>query len=298
MFTANLVMFFSLALIIYLAAAGRRRLSVIDYVRYVVPFRDWKSRTAFVDVCFYVAFKLAAGLQRALGILVSVQVAAVGHGILVASFGPTHAAPLSFGILAACYLVTFLVGDFTLYATHNLVHRVPILWELHKVHHSATFLSPFTKYRQHPLDDQINIIPNLVAVGMVIAAIRYIYAFSDAQAALMLICVESFGAIIGLDPFRHSHIPVSFGPLEKVLQSPNMHRLHHSSDPKHFNKNFGQRLSVWDWIFGTAAAAPVGEPLAFGIGDGKDCDYDTILKCYVMPLVKITAQPGNKLALD
>ena len=161
------------------------------------------------------------------------------------------------------------------------------------MHHSATFLSPLTKYRQHPLDELLNIIPSVVAVGLVIAGFQYFYAFSKAEAAIMLVNLELFGVIIGLDPFRHSHIPVSFGPLSWVLQSPNMHRLHHSSHPKHISKNFGQRLSILDWMFGTAMAAPTGEPMAFGIGRGEDRDFDTIVKCYVTPLVRIYEKIGG-----
>ena len=287
---SNLTMFFGLALVIFLVSAVRQGGSflIADYIRYVVPFQDWKSRTAFVDVCFYAIGKLSAGALAALNIFVSVLIGHFGDRALAANFGPAHPAPLTGDMLALFYGAIFLVDDFVNYVTHYLSHKVPVLWELHKVHHSATFLSPITKYRQHPLDNQVSNIPSLVILGLMIAVMRYNYALTDAQAAVMLAGVSFFGVIITLDPFRHSHIPVSFGLLDRIVQSPNMHRLHHSTRPEHFNKNLAKRLSMWDWIFGTAMAAPVDEPLTFGLGNGdEDRDYDTIVKAHLVPLVKI-----------
>ena len=66
---------------------------------------------------------------------------------------------------------------------------------------------------------------------------------------------------------RHTHIWLSFGPIiERVINSPAQHQIHHSRNPAHFNRNFGTNLSLWDWLFGTlyvTGAKP--ELLEFGV---------------------------------
>lgn len=59
-------------------------------------------------------------------------------------------------------------------------------------------------------------------------------------------------ATLAMANFHHSHIWVSFGPwLEHLIISPAQHQIHHSTRPEHFNKNYGQTLALWDWVFGT-----------------------------------------------
>jgi len=56
-----------------------------------------------------------------------------------------------------------------------------------------------------------------------------------------------------VDVFDHSHVPVSFGWLDRIFNGPGLHAIHHSAESRHRDKNFsnGFRLSIWDWIFGT-----------------------------------------------
>jgi sterol desaturase/sphingolipid hydroxylase (fatty acid hydroxylase superfamily) len=67
---------------------------------------------------------------------------------------------------------------------------------------------------------------------------------------------------------RHSHIWLSYGPvLEHVLISPAQHHVHHSMNPKHYNKNYGEVFAIWDLMFGTLYVLRAHEDLVFGLAD-------------------------------
>jgi sterol desaturase/sphingolipid hydroxylase (fatty acid hydroxylase superfamily) len=76
--------------------------------------------------------------------------------------------------------------------------------------------------------------------------------------------------------FHHSHIWISFGPvLERIFISPAQHQIHHSIEPKHFNRNYGQALALWDWMFGTLYVIREREVVTFGLDDKADAPLMT-----------------------
>jgi sterol desaturase/sphingolipid hydroxylase (fatty acid hydroxylase superfamily) len=85
---------------------------------------------------------------------------------------------------------------------------------------------------------------------------------------------------------QHSHMWISFrGVLGRVFVSPAHHQVHHSTNPKHFSKNFGSCLALWDWVFGTLyVPAHEREPLVFGVPDHDDAH--TVKAELVDPFVK------------
>ena len=87
---------------------------------------------------------------------------------------------------------------------------------------------------------------------------------------------------------RHSHVWLSFGPvIEHVVNSPAQHQIHHSDAPRHFNKNFGINLSLWDWMFGTLYVTQrKPEPIQFGAGERDDHRYLTLYSLIVTPFVE------------
>ena len=85
---------------------------------------------------------------------------------------------------------------------------------------------------------------------------------------------------------RHSPAWVSYGPrLEKWLISPAMHQIHHSSDPKHWDKNMGGGLAIWDRLGGTLYVPNGREELNFGIGE-ETKDYRSLYGIYIEPVLK------------
>lgn len=170
---------------------------------------------------------------------------------------------LGFGLT----LALFIVDDFLRYIVHYQFHRVPELWEFHKVHHSAEVLNFATAERHHPLE--VIVTAAVLAVGLGIVNGIFI-AFFGAQVTAMTIAGANallFAFNICGGVLRHSPFWVSFGPsAERWVISPAMHQIHHSEKPEHFDRNFGGSLAVWDRMFGTIHIPQGREIEGYGIG--------------------------------
>jgi sterol desaturase/sphingolipid hydroxylase (fatty acid hydroxylase superfamily) len=139
--------------------------------------------------------------------------------------------------LWAQFVVGYLAGDFMVYASHVALHKIGFLWHFHAMHHSQPNLNPLTTDRTHLVED----------------------VFEDAVHYLPLAVLGvSFPTWVGVRAFNwfwshlvHSNVRWTLGPLDRVLVSPQYHRIHHSIAPRHHDRNFAGRLVVWDWLFGT-----------------------------------------------
>jgi sterol desaturase/sphingolipid hydroxylase (fatty acid hydroxylase superfamily) len=166
----------------------------------------------------------------------------------------------------------FLAYELGYWFNHWLSHKVPLLWEFHKVHHTAEVLTPLTNFRVHPVYTWI--FANILALSTAIANGLGNYLFGDtayqyALADTNIILVLFIHTYVHL---QHSHMWISFrGALGRIFVSPAHHQVHHSADPKHFNKNFGSCLALWDWMFGTLyIPGKEREKLTFGFPDHPD----------------------------
>ena len=150
--------------------------------------------------------------------------------------------------------VWILLGDFTTYWVHRLQHASRFVWAFHSTHHSQEQLNFATTTRFHPVDhfisDTVKYFPQLL-LG------------ASPMSWLPLYLMMEFISVT-----QHSRIKWRFGPLSKILVTPRFHSFHHSTDPRHFNKNFGGLLSIWDHIFGTAVDA-AEQPTEYGLTDIK-----------------------------
>lgn len=242
--------------------------TVRGWLRYLLPRKIFASRT-FVDdlTLFFVgsliySFWLFGPLQA----LLSWTAGAVSSG-LQAHFQPPGAGN---GVVARS-LVTFagvVVADLAFFLAHLAQHRLPILWEFHKTHHSAEVLEPFATFRRHPVDIILE-----GAVSAIFAGALY--------GSLIFVCgeeispIRSFGVNVLLGAYllagfclQHSHVWLTFGPLDRFLISPAAHQIHHSRAVNHLDRNFGNMLSIWDRLFGTYVRPRGRERLMFGLDDG------------------------------
>ena len=161
----------------------------------------------------------------------------------------------SLGVTQTIILYTIsltIFGDFLTYIVHLLMHKVPFLWEFHKVHHSATTLNPMTQYRIHPLELIINNIRGIIVFGLVTGFFDYLSAHSIDKMVFLGVNVFHFIFLFFGSNLRHSHVKLKYPKyLEFIFISPFQNQINHSIDPKHFNKNMGSKLAIWDYIFGT-----------------------------------------------
>jgi sterol desaturase/sphingolipid hydroxylase (fatty acid hydroxylase superfamily) len=202
-------------------------------------------------------------------------------------------------LLAFCL---FIVDDFTRFVTHYLEHRVPVLWELHKVHHSAEVMNFFTAERHHPLSSIFFRLTN--AVSMIIVNGTFLGIFADKISPAAWLGGNIFWVLSNLlgGTLRHSSVWLSFGPrIERWIISPAQHQIHHSTDEKHFDRNFGGTLAIWDRMFGTLYTTTAKrEIITYGLGN-ESADYQSLGQLYLTPLRKIcglksSARPAPSIA--
>jgi len=165
---------------------------------------------------------------------------------------------LSAAPLWAQGLLAFVGKDLVEWCGHNLLHRVPWLWELHKLHHSIVELDWIGNFRFHW--GEIVVYRALTYFPLAVLGV-------DPRVLLVLAAV---GTLIG--HLNHSNVDLTWGPLRYVFNSPRMHVWHHDvawpADRPH-GVNFGIALSLWDWLFGTAywpsrEEAPTQQPAKLG----------------------------------
>jgi sterol desaturase/sphingolipid hydroxylase (fatty acid hydroxylase superfamily) len=139
--------------------------------------------------------------------------------------------------VAAQIAVAFVAADLLLYLTHVARHHVPVLWRFHAVHHSQTRLNFFTEDRNHPID--------VLLTRMPIVIIMRLLGVPPGLGFTMVMLTWWHGRFI------HANVRCRFGPLRAILVTPQSHRIHHSCEPAHRDKNFGTHLAIWDRLFGT-----------------------------------------------
>jgi sterol desaturase/sphingolipid hydroxylase (fatty acid hydroxylase superfamily) len=183
-------------------------------------------------------------------------------------------------------LAIFIVSDFTRYWLHRFLHTIPFLWEFHKVHHSAKVLTPFTFYRVHPIENILFGFRYSLSIGVVTGI--FFYCFGAVLDFYSVLGVNVFVFVFNLlgSNLRHSHIKITYFPfLEKLFISPYMHQIHHSS--KHFDKNYGGYLAIWDHWFGSLELSKNVDKLRFGLRKEQMKEYTSIIKLLCVPFYNL-----------
>ena len=150
-------------------------------------------------------------------------------------------------------LTLFLVRDFVHWNVHRLLHRVPWLWEFHKVHHSVKQMGFAAHLRYHWMENVVyrglEYLP-LAMIGFGIDDFFAVYIFT-----------------LAVGHFNHSNLRLPLGPLKYLFNNPQMHIWHHSKAlpaASPYGVNYGLTLSVWDYLFGTAYIPHSGRDIELG----------------------------------
>jgi sterol desaturase/sphingolipid hydroxylase (fatty acid hydroxylase superfamily) len=231
-------------------ADGRERPFAV--AEYLFPREVYTHVSARVDVWLWV-------LERALKpVWALVFLGALGPfveksviGTLTAGLGSGPAIEPGIAWLLLYTFVLFLSYDFTFFLLHYAEHKLPALWAIHKVHHSAEVLTPLTRYREHVLEGPLYSIQ--AAIGYAVPAGVFGWLSAGSIAPVTYFDVGVFTLLFGFaGAFRHYHVQFRYPRwLESWLQSPAMHHTHHSYLPQHRDTNMAVFTSVWDRLFGT-----------------------------------------------
>ena len=206
-------------------------------------------------------------------------------GALIGVFG-AHAPTRwpAWVVMTMATALQLLAYEFAYWFGHYLFHKIPAMWEFHKVHHSAEVLTPLTELRQHPVE--IIVMVNLIglATGATFGAMTYAFGPGVQPFTLLNGNILTVTFLLTYGHLRHTNMWIAFtGIAGRILQSPAHHQLHHSANPAHFDKNFGFALALWDWAFGTLVIpAKTREPIVFGVG-GEATPFRSALAAFVLP---------------
>jgi len=146
---------------------------------------------------------------------------------------------------AVAIILSVIALDFVIYLQHVLVHAVPILWRLHRVHHADPDIDVTTGLRFHPIEIVLSLLIKFAAILVLGAPVIAVVIFE---------ILLNAGAM-----FNHANVRLPLW-LDKLLRwvivTPDMHRIHHSVEDEEANSNFGFNLTWWDRLFGTYTVEP------------------------------------------
>jgi sterol desaturase/sphingolipid hydroxylase (fatty acid hydroxylase superfamily) len=253
----------------------------LDATGWIGEVRAWLPLAAFwLLLLGLVALELLAPIHRA---------PREGKGRLVANFGlgavnfslfallplssvlpAEYARQEGIGLLnalavpaAAAFVLTILARSLTSYGLHVLAHRVPLLWRMHRVHHSDTAVDLSTGVRHHPLELLFAAACHAAAAVLLGLSVPALVAYEATAVALTLWSHANLRL-----PARVERLAAS------ILVTPAAHHVHHSARRAETDSNYGEVLMLWDWLFGTLQRRGHREVAAMSIGLGPDHDAD------------------------
>jgi sterol desaturase/sphingolipid hydroxylase (fatty acid hydroxylase superfamily) len=185
------------------------------------------------------------------------------------NFGPLQGQVLP---LWASIVIGVVALDYFSYVAHWLMHKLPWLWRVHRVHHSDPLVDVTTAYRQHPLEGLVRFLFAMIpawTLGLPAEAVA-VYRLLSASNALL----------------EHVNIKL-WQPLDTTLSAllvtPNMHKVHHSREPKETDSNYGNIFSLYDRLFATFTPASRAAAVNYGLDGFDDAELQTFRSLMRLP---------------
>ncbi len=186
------------------------------------------------------------------------------------------------------YVAKLFIGvalyDFTSYWVHRLTHKVPVLWRLHRVHHSDSSMDSSTSFRFHPIETLF-----VFGIGDII---------SSAVFGTGLLALTLYYFILNLFLFlEHSNLKFPAwldSTLGWIFVTPNQHKVHHEQNQFYTDSNFADIFIFWDRIFGTYKYLPV-EKINYGLKEFDDDKKQTFWYLIKSPFINIKRVGSDNL---
>ena len=182
---------------------------------------------------------LAVPIAVATGWLLSHPISRLAHAPLIHLRAIPWLGDHPLLLAATTVIVSITVTDFFYYWLHRAQHAVPWLWRFHALHHSIRDLSALNNY-SHWSEEAVQLLFKVTPAGLLIGTDMGALG----PAATMLVILHQ--------SYIHSASELNCGPWAWLINDNRRHRIHHSMEPRHFDKNFGIDLGLWDHLFGTA----------------------------------------------
>lgn len=245
----------------------RKSRTFLSYLRYLFPKGLIRSASVRQDVVFFLfGPMLMSGIAYFI-LLWTASLPGYISGVLAHTLGYRAASPVTAGDRVAVTVLSYLAIDFGFYVVHYMEHNIPVLWKYHRVHHSATVLTPLTDFRAHPIQLGLTLLVTSAFSSMVIGLFIYLNGTDVSEINYLGVNIVNLILFGFATVLRHSQIWITFGPLSYLVISPAMHQIHHSCEERHWNKNLSGNLAIWDWMFGTIYVPKSRERFRVGLAD-------------------------------
>ena len=262
-----------------------------NLIEFMLPRSIYKHASNWVDIKLAIFNTLFLSTGAFSTLFFTPWVTLKVHAVLLGLSGYTST-EISTTRMFVAGIVLFLSQDFCRYCLHYVHHKNHFFWPFHAVHHSAEVMTPITFMRAHPMYSVLQAILISILVGFVQAIVLFALVRQISPGAVYAGTYAFSIYIFFGGHLRHSHIWLSYGrTIEHFLISPAQHQIHHSSDVKHHDKNYGEIFAIWDWMFGTLYIPDGKEELKFGLANHQGTSisqpYPTLRDALVGPFKEV-----------
>lgn len=170
------------------------------------------------------------------------------------------------------WMIAIVALDLAIWAQHLAMHAVPVLWRLHRVHHSDIDIDAMTAIRFHPIEIVLSLLYKAAIIAALGAPVGAVILYEITLNAMAL--------------FNHANLrlpPWLDRLLRAFIVTPDFHRVHHSVEMAETNSNYGNLLSFWDGLFGQYRAEPKAGHARMTIGLEAFRDRHDLLALMIQP---------------
>lgn len=247
--------------------------SLVNTAASLMPFAPLIA-ICLVTEKFWATYKVK-NTEIAVNIAYTLMALAVVHGFILPAFyqlnryiphniPTTQTSSLSPSQKIGYWLIYLMIFDFLYYCFHRAQHTFSWMWRYHMVHHVDENISSTAFAKHHWLED-------IWRYSFITIPILVIFDTSQGVPYL----VTAIVAVLAI--FMHWNTPLKFGFLEKIIITPHYHRIHHSIERRHYNKNFGAIFQIWDHLFKTRHVPIKGEFPKTGVQGVGNRNFYTLL---------------------
>jgi sterol desaturase/sphingolipid hydroxylase (fatty acid hydroxylase superfamily) len=261
-----------------------------SFLGFLFPKRIWRHPSAWLDVRYFFFHQMtghfiatSGGVATTIGVLAlltgSRDIATAAEATVLTGWAG-FAASLGFLVIA------IIVSDFTAFYMHYLQHKIPLLWQFHKVHHSAEVMHPLSNFREHPIDNLAYSLTIGATYGIVLALAAHTIGYVPDTWSLLGVPIITFLFNVTGYNLRHSHVWLRWpGRWSMIFPSPAHHQVHHSCHPDHLDKNFAFLFPVWDVLFGCYVMPEDNRDVKFGVTEkDRGHELNSCLRLYLLPI--------------
>jgi len=267
------------------------------WIKYLFPKEHYTTTSAKIDIWVWLINGLIfIPIFEVCVALASLIIGVGAYDVLADVFGPgTRAVDTLWAVVVLQFLGFYFGSGIGQYAGHLAFHKVPVLWALHRAHHSAESPNLFAFLRSHPLEIFLNGATRVLGAAVGIGIALYLTgAKLLPEATTTIVWYNMVYVLVGFRSLDHTHIPVRYGRvLDVLIGSPIMHEVHHSAELRHRDVNMGGAGYVYDWLFGTLCIPKRGEEWRWGLNSeelGDRSPHKSIRDFFCEPLIAMRVE--------